>query len=150
MALIRGCSGLQRLTLGPTLRVATAFQTISDQLSAKPPKLKLTHLAVTDNPALSAPVSGAVLISSLEQKLTSFSYDDLERRESRAEARRAEQEEKEQKEREQRKQQLDGEKKRADDEKKREEEKSQQTVRTANDSVWKSFGFQVSGPKASC
>ena len=50
----------------------------------------------------------------------------------------------------QRKQQLDGEKKRADEEKKREEEESQQTVRTANDSVWKSFGFQVSGPKASC
>ena len=146
IALLGGCPELQRLALGPTLLVETAFQTISDQLSAKPPKLKLTHLAVTDNPALSEPVSGAVLISALEQKLTSFSYDDVKRRERRAEARREQQ----QTEREERKQQHDGEKKRADDEKKREEEEELQTVRTANDSVWKSFGFQISGPKASC
>ena len=64
-ALLGGCPQLRSLTLKPALFVETTFQKISDQLKASPPVLKLKHLAVTDNPALSAAVSGSRLRLSL-------------------------------------------------------------------------------------
>ena len=64
-ALLGGCPQLRSLTLKPALFVETSFQKISDQLKASPPVLKLKHLAVTDNPALSAAVSGSRLRLSL-------------------------------------------------------------------------------------
>ena len=64
-ALLGGCPQLRSLTLKPALFVETSFQKVSDQLKASPPLLKLKHLAVTDNPALSAAVSGSRLRLSL-------------------------------------------------------------------------------------
>ena len=64
-ALLGGCPQLHSLTLKPAWFLETSFQTISDQLKASPPLLKLKHLAVTDNPALSSPVSGSLLRLSL-------------------------------------------------------------------------------------
>ena len=64
-ALFGGCPQLHSLTLKPAWFLETAFQKISDQLKASPPLLKLKHLAVTDNPALSSPVSGSPLRLSL-------------------------------------------------------------------------------------
>ena len=64
-ALLGGCPQLHSLTLKPAFFLEAAFQKISDQLKASPPLLKLKHLAVTDNPALSSPVSGSLLRLSL-------------------------------------------------------------------------------------
>ena len=64
-ALFGGCPQLHSLTLKPAWFLETAFQKISDQLKASPPLLKLKYLAVTDNPALSSPVSGSPLRLSL-------------------------------------------------------------------------------------
>ena len=64
-ALLGGCPQLQSLTLKPACFLETAFQKISDQLKASPPLLKLKHLTVTDNPALSSALGGSLLRLSL-------------------------------------------------------------------------------------